>query len=117
MRNFIYTLTLVAILFSSCTREERRTAGQKEEPKTGAMLLAESKQMLVEAKSKLAQESKYGCCIKDPCDRCALYHQNCPCAEDVKAGKAVCPDCYAGWQSGVGIVKGVNTKKVKDTFP
>ena len=72
--------------------------------------------LLADAKKDLAQDGNYNCCIKDPCDRCALDHQSCPCADDVKAGKAVCPDCYAGWQRGDGIVKGVNAKKVKGSF-
>jgi len=72
--------------------------------------------LLREAKQELAQDGKYNCCIKDPCDRCLLDHQSCPCGDEVKKGKAVCPDCYAGWQRGDGIVKGVNPKKVKGSF-
>ena len=75
-----------------------------------------ARSLLADAKKDLTQDGKYNCCIKDPCDRCALDHQSCPCANDVKAGKAVCPDCYAGWQRGDGIVKGVNPKKVKGSF-
>ena len=70
----------------------------------------------MEAKKELAQDGKYNCCIKDPCDRCALDHQSCPCADDVKNGKAVCPDCYAGWQRGDGIVKGIKASKVNGSF-
>ena len=76
----------------------------------------QAQSLLADAKKDLAQDGKYNCCIKDPCDRCALDHQSCPCTDDVKAGKAVCPDCFAGWQRGDGIVKGINPKKVKGSF-
>ncbi len=78
--------------------------------------IRKARSLLADAKRELAREGKYDCCIKDPCDRCALDHQSCPCADDVKEGKAVCPDCYAGWQRGDGVVKGVNPKKVKGSF-
>jgi hypothetical protein len=75
--------------------------------------IAQAKQLLSEARKALMNDGKYNCCIKDACDRCALDHQNCDCATDVKAGKAVCPDCYAGWQRGDGNVPDVDAKKVK----
>jgi len=75
-----------------------------------------ARQLLAEAKKDLMADGKYSCCIKDPCDRCALDHGNCDCASEVKAAKAVCPDCYAGWQRGDGNVPGVDAKTVKGTF-
>ena len=78
--------------------------------------ILKAKAMLDEAKKTLAQDGKYNCCIKDPCDRCALDHQSCPCGDEVKAGKAVCPDCYAGWQRGDGIVPNVKAGGVKGEF-
>lgn len=78
--------------------------------------IQQARSFLAEAKKELAQNGKYNCCIKDPCDRCALDHQSCPCADDVKAGKSVCPDCYAGWQRGDGIVPGVKASTVKGSF-
>lgn len=78
--------------------------------------ILKAKAMLDEAKKELAQDGKYNCCIKDPCDRCALDHQSCTCGDDVKEGKAVCPDCYAGWQRGDGIVPGVKASNVKGAF-
>lgn len=74
------------------------------------------KSLLTEAKKELAQDGEYNCCIKDPCDKCALDHQSCPCADEVKSGKPVCADCYAGWQRGDGIVKGVKASSVKGSF-
>ena len=75
-----------------------------------------ARQLLSEAKKDLRSDGKYNCCIKDPCDRCALDHGDCDCASEVKAAKAVCRDCYAGWQRGDGNVPGVNAKMVKGTF-
>jgi hypothetical protein len=75
-----------------------------------------ARELLAEAKKGLMSDGKYNCCIKDPCDRCALDHGNCNCASEVKAGKAVCPDCYAGWQRGDGNVSGVDAKTVKGIF-
>ncbi len=83
---------------------------------TASGKIERAKSLLAEAKRDLAQEGNYNCCIKDPCDRCALDHESCPCAEDVKKGKSVCPDCYAGWQRGDGIVKGVKPSDVKASF-
>ena len=78
--------------------------------------IGQAKSLLTEAKKELAQDGEYNCCIKDPCDRCALDHQSCPCADEVKSGKPVCPDCYVGWQRGDGIVKGVKAGSVKGSF-
>jgi hypothetical protein len=82
-------------------------------PVTGKEMALHAKVLLTDAKKALMKEWKYNCCIKDACDRCALDHQNCDCGTDVKAGKSVCPDCYAGWQRGEGAVPDVKTSEVK----
>ncbi len=101
-------------------REEKKKAADDPqtslESSSAKEKIQQAQSLLADAKKELAQDGKYNCCIKDPCDRCALDHQSCLCAEDVKAGKSVCPDCYAGWQRGDGIVKGINAKKVKGSF-
>jgi len=78
--------------------------------------ISKARAMLEEVKEDLAKEGKYNCCIKDPCDRCALDHQNCSCGDEVKSGGAVCSDCYAGWQRGDGNVPGVKASSVKGGF-
>lgn len=78
--------------------------------------IEKAKELFAEAKKGLMSDGMNNCCIKDPCDRCALDHGNCDCTSEVKAGKAVCPDCYAGWQRGDGNVPGVDEKTVKGTF-
>jgi hypothetical protein len=63
------------------------------------------------------EELVYNCCLEDPCDRCALDHQSCSCSKDLKAGKGVCSDCYAGWQTGQGKdIPGMTKEKVKANF-
>jgi len=80
---------------------------------TASENIATAESLLTEAKTSLMKEGKYGCCIEDACDECALAHQSCQCASNLKAGKDVCTQCYGGWQRGEGAVKGVNVKDVK----
>jgi hypothetical protein len=99
---------IIAILIAGSVAAQKGQGNQTPKEK-----VAQAKQLLKEAKKSLEKEGKYDCCIKGDCDRCALDHQNCNCAKDVKAGKAVCSDCYAGWQRGDGTVPDVDAKKVK----
>ncbi len=71
-----------------------------------------AKKLLEEAKEDLV----YSCCLEDSCDRCALDHQSCQCNKDLRAGKGVCSDCYAGWQMGQGKIKGIKANDVKPNF-
>ncbi|MBI4419179.1 MAG: hypothetical protein HY563_10405 [Ignavibacteriales bacterium] len=72
-----------------------------------------AKQLLAEAKEELY----YNCCMKNPCDRCALDHQSCSCYSDLQKGEGICSDCYAGWQMGEGKdIKGITKKHVKPNF-
>ncbi len=78
-----------------------------------SMKISKARTLLNDAKRELARKGKYGCCIEDACDECALSHQSCPCAANLKAGKEVCAQCYGGWQRGEGKVSGVDPKDVK----
>ena len=108
-------MRITATLVAMCIALTLATAQDKKgTPPTSKERIEQAKQLLKDAKKALTDEGKYDCCIKDPgCDRCALDHQNCECAADVKQGKAVCPDCYAGWKRGDGTVPGVKADKVK----
>ncbi|MBI3004595.1 MAG: hypothetical protein HYY49_04180 [Ignavibacteriales bacterium] len=75
-----------------------------------------AKRMLQAAKSELTRQGKYNCCIEEPCSQCALDHQSCPCYDDLKKGKPVCPECYGGWQRGEGRDKKVKKSDVKTQF-
>ena len=83
------------------------------EEKTGAMMIDDVRKSLQKAKTKLAEEGKYGCCIKEPCNLCALAHSNCDCYYDLKKGEHVCIECYAGWQQGNGADKTIKKENVK----
>jgi hypothetical protein len=87
-----------------------KSSEQELSGKTKALL---AKKLLAEAKEDLV----YNCCLEDACDRCALDHQSCSCSKDLKAGKGVCSDCYAGWQTGQGKdIPGMTKEKVKPNF-
>ena len=118
-------LVLMAGLFSlaSCGKEETKTVPaqqqsivQMDSQKTGRMLLAQAKEKLSEAKTKLAGEGKYDCCMEDACDYCAVHEGSCGCAQDVKKGEHICIECYAGWQQGKGDVPNVKKENVKTDF-
>ncbi len=78
--------------------------------------IAKAKALLNEAKATLMEENKYNCCIENPCNTCAFEHQSCGCYESLKAGKAVCNECYAGWQRGEGADKDIKPSQVKTTY-
>lgn len=105
----ILTLVAVCVAFTFGMAQVKQS-----EPPTTKGKIEQAKQLLKEAKKELMNKGEYNCCIKEPlCDRCALDHQNCDCATDVKQGRAVCSDCYAGWKRGDGTVPGVKADKVK----
>ncbi|HEY4613257.1 MAG TPA: heavy metal-binding domain-containing protein [Bacteroidota bacterium] len=76
----------------------------------------QAKKLLADAKKQLTREGKYNCCVKDPCNQCALDHQSCPCYDNLKDGKTVCPECYGGWQRGEGKDKSIKPADVKTSF-
>ena len=99
-------LVLTAKKGETTSKSSEQELSSKEKALLAKKLLAEAKEELV-----------YNCCLKDPCDRCALDHQNCQCNKDLRAGKGVCSDCYAGWQMGQGDdIPGVTKDKVKPNF-
>ena len=118
MKYTIYTIVL--ILFIGCGKEEQKPPQQEvklEQAKTGEMLLVEAKAKLAEAKSKLASDGKYGCCLKEPCTMCAMEEGGtCKCYEEVKKHEAVCNECYGGWMSGKGADPKIKKEDVKADF-
>ena len=67
-----------------------------------------------EYKEELAKSGFYDCCIKPTCNMC-LYDEagQCPCADLIKKGDAVCGECHRGWRKGRGAVKGIDPKTVR----
>jgi len=100
-------------LVASTNQMKRMDATGKKDASKQAQNLTQVLAALKAAKMDLAAKGKYNCCTETPCDRCLIDHQACSCATDVKEGKPVCSDCYAGWKRGDGIVKGVDSAKVK----
>jgi hypothetical protein len=99
MRQFIIpaTVVLTILLVVGCAdmpREEQLTTEQKIERIT---------EDLPDIKMELAMEGKYACCLKEGCNACILAHGSCPCYNNLKEGKAVCGECYIGWQTGNGV--------------
>lgn len=87
-------------------------------PEEEAELTAEEKinqinEWLPELKMELAMENKYACCLSEGCNECMLAHGNCPCYNNLREGKPVCGECYAGWQLGRGIDNDFTKEDVK----
>ena len=121
MKNLIYVLISGLLLLTACTKEQppppkQEAINQQEQPKTGAMVMSEAKEMLVEAKDKLIEENKIACCLKEPCNMCPLEENECDCYKDLKKGEHVCVECYAGWQQGKGGIEGIKPDEVKTSF-
>ena len=120
MKPFLIVL-FVSLLVVSCSQQQSAPPSQqsvsqtptKEKSKDGAGMIAQVRLDLDSAKQQLMVEGKYNCCIKGGCNECALDEGQCGCANDLKEGKAVCKDCYDGWQDGKGAVEGVKKEKVK----
>lgn len=123
MKPIFLAVVASAILLSSCQRREPQTEKSKQEvtelqadTKSGSALLVEAKEKLSEAKERLIQDGKYSCCIKDPCNYCALHESSCLCFNDLKEGRHVCIECYAGWQQEKGAVENIKKESVKTDF-
>ena len=121
MKNLFLVLTATICLLSACSKEtppppKQEVITQQEQPRTASTMLAEAKDKLAEAKDKLTQENKYGCCLKEPCNFCALNMGECDCYKDLKKGEHVCVECYAGWQQGKGGIEGIKKQDVKTSF-
>ena len=93
--------------------QKQKTSEKSSDSLSAKEKVLKARQLLDEAKNELY----YNCCVKEPCDRCALDHQSCTCSRDLREGKGICSDCYAGWQSGLGKdIKGFTKENVKPNF-
>ncbi len=57
-------------------------------------------------KTKAIKAGKFNCCLKHPCDFCALKMGECPCGMNVKEDKPNCNECKGAWYAGDGAVPG-----------
>jgi hypothetical protein len=68
------------------------------------------------AKADAMKKGTYTCCLKHPCDVCALHMGACPCGKNVAADKPVCNECKGGWDAGDGAIPGKTAADIK-TMP
>ena len=122
MNKWIFFLAF-ALSLSSCARQESKPPAGKEVAQengqsklNGKTKIEKIKSDLAQAKVTLTQEGKYNCCIKDPCNFCALHESSCDCYTDLKKGEHVCIECYAGWQQGNGSDEKIKKENVKTSF-
>ncbi len=67
-------------------------------------------------KQKAIKEGKYTCCLRHPCDFCAVHMGQCPCGKNAAADKPVCNECKGSWYAGDGAVPGKTPDQIK-TLP
>ena len=67
-------------------------------------------------KQEAVKAGKYMCCLKHPCDTCALKMAACPCGQNALKDRPVCNECKGGWYSGDGAVPGKTADQIK-TMP
>lgn len=67
-------------------------------------------------KQKLIESGKYTCCVKHPCDHCALKMGECPCGMNAQKDMPVCNECKGAWYAGDGAVPGKTADQIK-TLP
>ncbi len=107
-KSAVILLSIAALLyFVSCAdmpREENLTTEQK---------IERIKEDLPDIKMELAMEGKYSCCTKEGCNQCIITYGSCSCYENIKEGKPVCGECYAGWQMGEGVATEFTKEQVK----
>ena len=122
--SIISVILIGSFLSNSCNSqrdEQSRTQGEVSEVMTGASFDGASKigkvrSDLNDAKETLAEEGNYVCCIEESCDYCALNEGSCPCYNELKAGRHVCIECYAGWQQGMGADPKIKKESVTTSF-
>jgi hypothetical protein len=78
--------------------------------------MKQADQSIQDQKLKAMKEGKYMCCLKHPCDHCALKMGQCPCGQQAAAGKPVCNECKGGWYAGDGAIPGKKPDDIK-TLP
>lgn len=67
-------------------------------------------------KAAAAKKGMYGCCLKHPCDFCALKMGSCPCGKMASMDKPVCNECKGGWAAGDGAIPDKTADQIK-TMP
>ncbi len=71
---------------------------------------------VMQAKATATKKGMYNCCLKHPCDWCALKMGACPCGKSAAMSMPVCNECKGGWAAGDGAIPGLTADQIK-TFP
>jgi len=79
-----------------------------------AMKVAE--QSIQQQKAAAMKTGSYTCCLRNPCDFCALHFAQCPCGKNAAADRAVCNECKGAWYAGDGAIPGKTPDQIK-TLP
>ena len=118
-------ILISSLLFNGCSSEQGdQGQSQKAVSEMSTQVASEDGESMITkvrtdldlAKQRLASEDKYACCLKVPCDFCALHEASCSCYSDLKAGVDVCIECYAGWQQGNGSDPDISKEDVTTSF-
>ena len=78
--------------------------------------LKQADKTVMAARHTAMKGGMYNCCLKHPCDWCALKMGSCPCGKMAAMDKPVCNECKGGWAAGDGAVAGKTADDIK-TFP
>lgn len=120
MKTLLFVLFLLQLLLPACTKQERTSPQPRTETvsadTTGDQMISRVREDLADAKGQLTREGQYNCCVKAPCDMCALMEGKCDCFEDLEKGEHVCTECYAKWQQAEGISDKFKKEDVRADF-
>lgn len=78
--------------------------------------MARADESVQNQKEEAAKQGKYTCCLRHPCDHCAMKMGQCPCGPNVVKGMPVCNECKGAWYAGDGAIPGKSAEDIK-TLP
>lgn len=78
--------------------------------------LKKADRSVMQAKATATKKGMYNCCLKHPCDWCALKMGACPCGKNAATSMPVCNECKGGWAAGDGAIPGKTADDIK-TMP
>ncbi len=119
----LIALVVVGVLGWGITRTLAQGGAQSEQMKMMKKMMMNRPEAMKTAdqaiqaqKAKAMKEGKYTCCLKHPCDFCALKMGQCPCGMKAANDKPVCSECKGAWYASDGVVPGKTPDQIK-TMP
>ena len=73
-------------------------------------------QQIQTEKKNQTKDGHYNCCLKHPCDHCAMGMGSCDCGMNASKDMPVCNECKGGWAAGDGAIPGKKAADIK-TMP